>query len=65
MTMLEFLIYSVIKERKFIGIKDFIDGYLLRYTELTYDEQFYFIPLYLWLVDMAIDNISAPDAFMT
>lgn len=65
MTPLEFLVYSVIMTRKLVYLKDFIDLYLMQYTQLTYDEQFYAIPLYLWMIDLAVDGISAPNSFMT
>ena len=65
MTPLEFLVYSVITERKILDVRDFIDCFLLKYTDLTYDEKYYSIPLYLWMIDVAIDRISAADAFMT
>lgn len=65
MTPFEFIIYVIICDRKLIQIKDFIECYLVKYSELTYDEQYYSIPLYLWIIDIAIDSISAADSFMT
>ena len=65
MTPFEFLIYAVICNRRLVEIKDFIDCYLVKYSELSYDEQYYAIPLYLWLIDVAIDGIAAPNSFMT
>lgn len=65
MTPFEFLIYAVIYERRVNDIGDFIEAYLNKYSLLTLDEQYYFIPLYLWLIDVALNNISAPSNFMT
>jgi hypothetical protein len=66
MTPFEFLVYAVIYDRKINDIGDLINSYLNPYTSLTFDEQYYFIPLYLWLIDVAISQISAPnDFFMT
>lgn len=65
MTPFEFLVYAVIYERRVNDIGDFINTYLNTYTELTLDEKYYFIPLYIWLIDVALDNISAPSNFMT
>jgi len=65
MTPFEFLVYAVIHDRKLVDIKEFIDGYLAQYTQLTFEEQFYFIPLYLWLIDVALDSIPEANAFMS
>jgi hypothetical protein len=65
MTPFEFMIHAVIQDRKIIKLRDFIDGFLNRYAELTYAQQYYYIPLYLWLIDVGIDGIGASDSFMT
>lgn len=65
MTPFEFLVYAVINDRTVNDIADFIDSYLNKYSLLTPQEQYYFIPLYIWLIDVAITNIAAPSTFMT
>ena len=65
MNPFEFLVYAVIHDRKLVDIKEFVDGYLLRYSELTFDEQFYYIPIYLWLIDVALSSIPEANAFMS
>ena len=65
MTPLEFMVYAVIKDRVLFGIDDFITCYLNRYSELTYREQFYGIPIYLWLIDVALTHIEPKETFMT
>lgn len=65
MTPLEFRVYAVIRDRKLLELAEFIDGYLLRYADLTFAEQFYAIPLYLWLIDVGLDSIPEANAFMS
>ncbi len=65
MTPFEVLVYSVIYTRRVFSIRDFIEGYLNTYTELSFEEQYHFIPLYLWLIDVALSQIAAPNPFMT
>ena len=68
MTSLEYLIYEAITLRAIASpdfISEFINGYLSQYTQLTLDEQYYYIPLYLWLIEFCITNIAAPNSFMT
>lgn len=65
MTPFEFLVWAVIYDRQINDIGDFINTYINQYTSLTFDEQYYFIPLYLWLIDVGINQISAPSDFMT
>ena len=65
MTPFEFLIYAVIRDRQLLELSDFVDGYLIKYAELSFQQRFYNIPLYLWLIDVGIDNIAASDTFMT
>ena len=65
MTPFEGLVYTVLYTRKIQDIGDFISSYLNTYVQLTYDEQYYFIPLYIWLIDVGISQISAPSTFMT
>jgi hypothetical protein len=65
MTPFEFLVYAVIYDRTVNDIGDFIESYINTYTNLTLDEQYYFIPLYIWLIDVALNTISAPSSFMT
>jgi len=65
MTPFEFLVYAVIYERRVDDIADFIDSYVNTYAQLTYAEQYYFIPIYLWMMDVAIGTITAPNDFMT
>jgi hypothetical protein len=64
MTPFEFLIYAVIQTRQIANLRDFIDGYLKRYTDLSYDERFYIIPIYLWLIDVGIDGIAATNTLL-
>jgi hypothetical protein len=65
MTPFEFLVYAVIKDRQLLDIRTFIDLYLNRYAELSFEDRYYHIPLYLWLIDVAVDGIAAADTFMT
>ena len=65
MTPIEYMIYTTIVERKLIAMGDFIDGYLTRYAELSYEQRFYAIPLYLWLIYVGVNNISITNTFMT
>jgi hypothetical protein len=65
MTPFELLVYSVITDRRIFDLRDFIDNYLNTYSALTYEERYYFIPLYLWLIDVGIGGISVSDTFMT
>lgn len=65
MTPFEFLIYAVIYDRKISDLRGFIEGFLNQYSLLTLDEQYYSIPLYLWLIDLGIVQISGPHAYLT
>lgn len=65
MTPLELLVYAAIYDRNIEDIGSFIDIYLNRYSSLSFDDQYYFIPLYLWLIDVALNQIQAPNSFMT
>ena len=65
MTPFEFMIYAVIRNRQIVNLREFVDEYISRYAELSYAERYYYIPLYLWLIDVGIEGIAASDSFMT
>ena len=58
MTPLEQLVFTTIKERSLVDTATLLSQFLRQYLKLSNDEAFYTIPLYIKLIDVAIDSIS-------
>lgn len=70
MTLFEYTVYYAVTKKSLGSDNDisvFIDTYLSSYTQLTLDQQFNFIPIYLYLIDLAIKTTTNPNSigFMT
>lgn len=58
MNEFEHLVYTAIKTKKINNIKTFIETYLNNYTSLDANTKFYRIPLYIYLIDTAISQLT-------
>lgn len=54
----EQFLYAAIKNRYITDTTTLINTYLNNYLSLTEVDQFYQIPVYLWMIDVAIDSIA-------
>lgn len=58
MSEFETIVYTAITTRNVPNIPNFITNYIRTWESLPRNQLFYRIPLYVWLMDMAIDNLS-------
>lgn len=54
----ETLLYNTIVNRRLPDVEDFVLNYVRTWRSLTKAQLFYRIPLYVWLMDVACDNLA-------
>ena len=64
MSAFELLMYTTITTGTVTDIGSLVNTYVNTYMTLTDDDKYYMIPLYLYLIDIAIKNLRRPGPYM-
>ena len=58
MSAFESIVYNAITTRQIADVGGFVTGYLRTWRSLSREQLFYRLPLYVWLMDIAMDNVA-------